>query len=48
MMDSAADNFSRTIVGRLGLVPPPEKDSYNFTPNEPVAPSTQSSSTPAL
>ncbi|MBX3171793.1 MAG: hypothetical protein KF760_30560 [Candidatus Eremiobacteraeota bacterium] len=30
VMDSAADNFARLIVGRLGLVPPPAPESYNF------------------
>ncbi len=30
VMDSAADNFARLIVGRLGLVPPPAPNSYNF------------------
>lgn len=35
MMDSASDNFARLVVGSLGLTPPPEKDSYSFTPNDP-------------
>jgi len=30
VMDSAADNFARLIVGRLGLVPPPAPESYIF------------------
>jgi hypothetical protein len=30
VMDSAADNFARLIVGRLGLVPPPTPETYNF------------------
>jgi len=30
VMDSAADNFARLIVGRLGLVPPPVRESYTF------------------
>ena len=30
IMDSAADNFARLIVGRLGLVPPPAPDDYTF------------------
>lgn len=31
VMDSAADNFARLIVGRLGLVPPPVRESYTFS-----------------
>lgn len=30
VMDSAADNFARLIVGRLGLVPPPAPETYTF------------------
>ena len=30
IMDSASDNFARLIVGRLGLVPPPVRESYVF------------------
>lgn len=32
VMDSAADNFARLIVGRLGLIPPPLPKVYNFVP----------------
>lgn len=31
IMDSAADNFARLIVGRLGLTPPPVPENYQFT-----------------
>lgn len=32
VMDSATDNFSRLVVGRLGLQPPPERtDPYQFS-----------------
>ena len=30
IMDSAADNFARLIVGRLGLTPPPVRENYEF------------------
>ena len=30
IMDSAADNFGRLIVGRLGLNPPPVRENYKF------------------
>lgn len=31
VMDSAADNFARLIVGRMGLVPPPVRERYSFS-----------------
>lgn len=31
IMDSAADNFARLILGRLGLTPPPVRDNYSFS-----------------
>jgi hypothetical protein len=30
IMDSAADNFARLVVGRIGLEPPPVREHYTF------------------
>jgi hypothetical protein len=32
MMDSAYFNYSREVTGRFGLVPPPKKEFFTFTP----------------
>jgi hypothetical protein len=32
MMDSAYFNYSREVTGRFGLVPPPKKEYFVFTP----------------